>query len=195
MSVTNEPEPIGPYDPVHHAPRWRRENQAPRATATNDVQSLRENRPEIAVRSISRSAAPGHAPLRRRPDSQAMSESRGPARKMKPRGTLFSAAGRLIEAIGVLAILALSVAMLMPAVRQPNHAQLFAAALQPFMTVLSQRRQGEDAPRSALAEFQGLPASGGAVQTVGRERPEKDADKILRQFLQYQPTSARERAE
>jgi hypothetical protein len=86
-----------------------------------------------------------------------MSENRALARKMKRRGTLFGAAGRLIEAIGVSAILALSVAMLTPAARQPNHAQLFAAALQPFTTVLSQQRQGEDAPKSALAEFQGLP--------------------------------------
>jgi len=195
MSIANEPAPIGPHDPMQYVPRRRRPVQRS-AAAADDVPALRENRREIIGGSISLSTPPDHEPPRRRFNSQAMSESLALGRKMERRGRLCGAASRSIEAIGVSVILTLFVATTMPALRQSYRAQLFAAALQPFTKVLSQKRPGEDAPKSVLAELQGPPAPGDTTPATERERPEKQSDKILRRFLQWrQMTSPREAAE
>jgi hypothetical protein len=123
--------------------------------------------------------------LRRPLDSHAMSETRALAREMERRGTLFGVAGRLVAAHGVSAIIALFFVIMMPAARQPDSTQLFAAAVQSFTTALSQQNQSEDAPTPALAEFQSLLAAGDTVQAAEREQPEKESDKVLQRLLQW----------
>src|SRR6266851_4043421 len=61
----------------------------------------------------------------------------------------------------------------MPAARQPDSTQLFAAAVRSFTTALSQQHQSEDAPKPAPAEFHSLLASGDTAQAAEREQPEK----------------------
>src|SRR6266852_3800534 len=61
----------------------------------------------------------------------------------------------------------------MPAARQLDSTQLFAAAVRSFTTALSQQHQSEDAPKPAPAEFQSLLASGDTAQAAEREQPEK----------------------
>jgi hypothetical protein len=121
--------------------------------------------------------------LRRPLDSSGMSKTRAPAREMERRGTLFGVAGRLVAANGVSAIIALFFVIMMPAGRQPDRTQLFAAAVQSFTAALSQQHQSEDTPTPALAEFQSLLASGDTAQAAEREQPEKESDKVLQQFL------------
>jgi hypothetical protein len=122
MSGTNEPEPVGPHDPMHDARR----------------------------------------------------------------GALFGVTGRQVAAIGVSGIIALFFLIMMPAARQPDNTQLFAAAVQSLTTALSQQHQSDDAPTPALAEFYSLLASGDTAQaTAEREQPEQESDKVLQRFLQW----------
>ena len=101
------------------------------------------------------------------------------------RGTLFGAIGRQVAAIGVSGSVALFFLIMMPAARQPDSTQSFAAAVRSFTTALSQQHQNEDAPTPALAEFYSLLASGDTAQAAERGRPEQESDKLLQQFLQW----------
>ncbi|HXQ05581.1 MAG TPA: hypothetical protein VN831_12630 [Bradyrhizobium sp.] len=67
----------------------------------------------------------------------------------------------------------------MPAARQPDSTQLFAAAVQSFTTALSQQRQSEDAPKPAPAEFQSLLASGDTHKPPNASNRKKESDKVL----------------
>jgi hypothetical protein len=121
MSGTNEPEPVGPHDPMHDTRR----------------------------------------------------------------GTLFGAIGRQVAAIGVSGSIALFFLIMMPAARQPDSTQSFAAALQSFTTALPQQHQSQDAPTPALAEFYSLLASGDTAQAAERKQPETESDQVFQQFLQW----------
>ncbi len=112
-------------------------------------------------------------------------------RETKPRGTLLGHAARLLAAIGVSAIIAQLFVMMMPAARQPDHAQVFAAAVQSFTTALSQQHRSEDAPQPALAAFQSLLASDDSPPAAERE----PSDKVLQRFLRWrQKANPREAA-
>jgi len=183
MSVANEPEMIGLHDPTHYPPR-RLHEKPDRQPMPDDVQASREETPETAGRRMSqpaprpsRSEKPAPQSQRRRPQSHAMSETGAPA----GRGSLFGGTGRLAAAVGVSAAIALLFVTMMPGVRQPDGRQSFSAAVEPFTTALSQQRQGEDASRPALAEFQPLLPGNDAGQAPERGQ----TDKVLQQFLQW----------
>ena len=114
-------------------------------------------------------------------DSKAMSEIRALTRETKPRGTLFGLAGRVVAAIGVSAIIAQLFVIMMPAARQPDNTQVFAAAMRSYTTALSQRHRSEDAAKPALATFQSVLASDDTAQ-AGEPEP---SDKVLQQFLRW----------
>jgi hypothetical protein len=101
------------------------------------------------------------------------------------RGTLFGAIGRQVAAIGVSGIIALFFLIMMPAARQPDNTQLFAAAVESLTTALSQQDQSEGAPTPAIAEFYSLLASGDTAQAAEREQPERESDEVLQRFLQW----------
>ena len=190
MRGTNEPEPVGPHDPMHDTPRWLREKPEQRSAAADDIRALRENRPPSVRRSISHRATLDsqlenavYESLRRPLDSHAMGETR--AREMQRRGTLFVVSGRRVASIGLSGIMALFFLIMMPAARQPDNTQLFAAAVQSLTTALSQQHQSETPPTPALAAFYSLLASGDAAQAAEREQPEQESDKLLQQFLQW----------
>lgn len=177
MSVTNEPEPVGPHDVMYYAPRQLREEPKQRSAVADDIRALRENRPETVGRPIS-----ALVPL----DPHAISEARALVREMERRGTLFGVAGRPVPvAIGVSAIIALLFAILIPTSRQPNSTRLLAAAAQPFTAAPAQQHQSEGAPKPALTEFRSLLASGDTAQAAERKQPEKESDKVLQRFLQW----------
>jgi hypothetical protein len=192
MNGTNEPEPGGPHDPMHDAPRRLREEPEQRSAAADDIRALRENRPETVGRTISPLAPLDsqlenavYEALRRPLDSHAMGETRALAGEIGRRGALFGVTGRRVASIGASGIIALFFLIMMPAARQPDSTQLFAAAVQSLTTALSQQPQGEDAPTPALAEFYSLLASGDTAQAAEREQPEKESDKVLERFLQW----------
>jgi hypothetical protein len=189
MRGTNEPEPVGLNDPMHDTPRRLRERPE-RRSAADDIRALRENRPESVRRTRSQLSTLDsqlenavYESLRRPLDSHAMGESR--AREMERRGTLFGVTGRQVASIGVSGIIALFFLIMMPAARQPDNTQLFAAAVQSLTTALSQQHQSEDAPTPALAEFYSLLASSDAAQAAEREQPEQESDKVLQRLLQW----------
>jgi len=181
MSVANEPEKVGLHDPTHYPPR-RLHEKPERPPMPDDVQALRDETPETAARRLSR-AAPRHSrsePQRRRLESAAISETRA------SRGAIFGGTGRLAAAVGVSAAIALLFVTMMPGLRQPDGRQSFSAAVEPFAAALSQQRQGDDASRPALSEFQPLLA--GSDTGPATERAQTDArqsDKVLQQFLQW----------
>jgi len=157
------------------------------ATA-DDSRALREQRPESVGRMIFplapidselENAVYESQSLRWPLDSRAMSEIRALTRETKPRGTLFGLAGRVVAAIGVSAIIAQFFVIMMPAARQPDNTQVFAAAVQSYTMTLSQRHRSEDAAKPAT--FQSVLASDDTVQASERE----PSDKVLQQFLQW----------
>jgi hypothetical protein len=192
MSGTNAPEPVGPHDPVHDAPRRQHQEPGRRSAAANDIRALRERRPATVGRKISplapldsfdsllENAVDASRPL----DSDAMSESRVLSREIGRRGTFSGFADRL-AAIGVSAIIALFFVIMLPAARQPNSTQLFAAAMRSFKTAFPRQHQGADAPAPALAGFQPLLASGDTAQAAERGQPEKASIRVLQQFMQW----------
>jgi hypothetical protein len=166
-----------------------------RLAAADDIPALGGKRPEAIgpamARTIPPLAPPGsqlenavHEPRRRPRDSHAMSETRTPLRQIKRRGTLLGHAGRLVAAIGVSAIIAQFFVIMMPAARQPDNTQVFAAAVQ-SITARSQQHRSADVQRPALASFQSLLASDDTSQAAGRVQPEKRSDRVLQRFMQW----------
>jgi hypothetical protein len=187
MRVTNVPEPAGRHDPMHDAPR-RLLEELERRLAAEDMRALRGKRPETVGRTISPAvpldAQPDDAvydsPLQPL-DSDAMGDPRILARELGRRRTLFGVVGRLVAAIGVSAVIAQLFVIMMPAARQPDSAQMFAAAVRS----LPQRHQGEYAAKPALAGFQALLASGDTPPAAERAQPEKQSDDVLQRFLRW----------
>jgi hypothetical protein len=186
-----------------HLSRRLLEELEQQLAAADDIRALREKRPEAVGRSMmpplalldSRLENAVYQSLRRPLDSQATSETRPLAREMRQRGTLLGHAGRLVAAIGVSAIIAQLFVIMMPAARQPDNTQVFAADVQSFATALSQQHRSEDPPRPALAAFQSLLTSDDTAQADEREQPEKQSDRVLRRFLQWrQKANPREAA-
>ena len=158
--------------------------------AADDSRALREQRPESVGRMIFplapidselENAVYESQSLRWPLDSKAMSEIRALTRETKPRGTLFGLAGRVVAAIGVSAIIAQLFVIMMPAARQPDNTQVFAAAMQSYTTALSHRYRSEDAAKPALATFQSVLASDDTAQ-AGEPEP---SDMVLQQFLRW----------
>ena len=186
MSVTNEPQPVRPHDPMQYAPRRLREEPEQRLAAADEIRTVRGKRSETVRRTTSpqapsQPANAAHASLRR---LHAMSETPALGPVMERRGTLLDFAGRLMVIIGVSLVTAQFFFIVLPPVRQPDSAQLFAAAVQSFTTAHSQQHQAEDAPKPTLAEFRSLLTSGDTMLAAERE-PEKESDRFLRQLLQW----------
>jgi hypothetical protein len=87
----------------------------------------------------------------------------------------------VVAAIGVSAIIAQLFVIMMPAARQPDNTQVFAAAMRSYTTALSQRHRSEDAAKPALATFQSVLASDDTAQ-AGEPEP---SDMVLQQFLRW----------
>jgi hypothetical protein len=160
-----------------------------RLAAADDIPALGRKRPESVRRKMAPQAPPDsrlenavYEPRRRPLDSHATSETRVLARETRRRGTLLGHAGRLLAAIGVSAVIAQFLVIMMPAARQPDNTQVFAAAVQ-SITARSQQHRSADAPRPALAAFQPLLASDDSSQAAGREQ--RQSDRVLQRLLQW----------
>jgi hypothetical protein len=180
-------------DHARHQDLWRRllEELEQQLAAADDIPALRGKRPEAVRRTIpplaphdSQLANAVHESRHRPLDSHATSQTRPLAREIKRRGRLLGHLGRLVAAIGVSAIIAQLFVMMMPAARQPDNTQVFAAAVQLF-TARSQQHRSGDAPKPALAAFQSLLASDDTAPAAGREQPAYQSDRVLRRFLQW----------
>jgi hypothetical protein len=152
-----EQEQPTPNDPLYYAPRRVRERPE---------QPLNPVTPEQPSTSV-------YHPLPRSLDPEVMQEVSALAHDhVDRRKALFGAA-----AIGVSALAALFVVLMVHASQEQDTGASFAAAIQSMKT--AQARQGDAKP--ALSEFRGLLASTDASQGAAREQP----DKVLQQFMQW----------
>src|SRR5258708_3573708 len=155
MSAMEQDQPT-PNDPLYYAPRRIRERPESPLTPEAPLTSVYQNLP----RSL---------------DPEVMQEVSALARDhVDRRKALFGAA-----AIGVSALAALFVVLMVHASREPDAGASFAAAVQSMKT---QPQQADGGSKPALSEFRGLLAS---TTDAGQGAPREQPDKTLQQFMQW----------
>jgi hypothetical protein len=159
MSAGNEQVPADRRDPPSAARRLR-ERPAPGNVAVEDVRvSRNDDRFEDVL------LPPG-------------------PEQPRPSGA-FGVMARLVAAVGIAAIVALLIVMMMPAAQHQDERASVPDAVQSFTNALSQPPAQPGEPRKpALAEFQSLPAAGSAA-AAKPEQADRPSDKALQQFLQW----------
>ena len=156
MSALEQDQPT-PNDPLYYAPRRLREKPE---------QLFNSEAPTNSV----------YQPLPRSLDPEVMQEVSALARDhVDRRKALFGAA-----AIGVSALAALFVVLMVHASQEQEAGASFAAAVQSLKT--TQPQQGEAAAKPALAEFRGLLTSTEASQEATTH---EQSEKALQQFMQW----------
>lgn len=159
MSAMEQGQPT-PNDPLYYAPRRLRERPEPPPTAELPSNSVYQTVP----RSL---------------DPEVMQEVTALARDhVDRRKALFGAA-----AIGVSALAALFVVLMVHASQGPDAGASFAAALNSMKTVrpTPPQQQGDGGSKATLAQFRGLLTSTDA----SRGAPHGQPDKVLQQFMQW----------
>jgi hypothetical protein len=154
-----------PNDPLYYAPRRLRERPEPPQAAELPSSSVYQTLP----RSL---------------DPEVMQEVTALARDhVDRRKALFGAA-----AIGVSALAALFVVLMVHASQEPDAGSSFAAALNSMKTVLpapppqqQQQQRVDGGSKSTLAEFRGLLTPADASQGA----PQGQHEKVLQQFMQW----------
>ena len=153
MSAMSEQDQPTPNDPLYYAPRRLREKLEPQINPANSL----------------------YQSLPRALDPEIMHEAAALTRDLDRRKALFGAV-----AIGVSALAALFVVLMVHASQEPNAGASFAAAVQSMKTV--QPQQSDSGSKPALSEFRGLLASTDANQGATRA----PSGKLLQQFMQWQ---------
>jgi hypothetical protein len=154
MSALEQDQPT-PNDPLYYAPRRLREKPEQLFNS------------EVPTNSV-------YQPLPRSLDPEVMQEVSALARDhVDRRKALFGAA-----AIGVSALAALFVVLMVHASQEPDAGASFAAAVHSLKTA---QPQGDGGSKPALAEFRGLLTSTEAGQDATHEQSEKS----LQQFMQW----------
>src|SRR5437764_12616857 len=155
MSALEQDQPT-PNDPLYYAPRRLREKPE---------QLFNSEAPTNSV----------YQPLPRSLDPEVMQEVSALARDhVGRRKGLFGAA-----AIGVSALAALFVVLMVHASQEQDAGASFAAAVQSLKT--AQPQQAEAGSKPALAEFRGLLTS----TEAGQDATHEQAEKPLQQFMQW----------
>ena len=152
MSAMSEQDQPTPNDPLYYAPRRLREKLEPQINPANSL----------------------YQSLPRALDPEIMHEAAALTRDLDRRKALFGAV-----AIGVSALAALFVVLMVHASQEPNAGASFAAAVQSMKTV--QPQQSDSGSKPALSEFRGLLAS----SETSRGAPREQSDKLLQQFMQW----------
>jgi len=189
MSTYSEQGNLNPNDPMYYAPRWLRERSTWRPSGEPGSE-----RPEGAVSSSPALLAfddlleePVPKALLRPSDPEVIHEPPGFARELDRRIALINVAGRFAAAVGIAALVALFVVIMVPASRdyagQPGGgASSFSGILQSIKAAFYQLPPREDDSKPALSESQPILASTRTNQAVmSREQSET----LLQQFLQW----------
>lgn len=164
MSAMEQGQPT-PNDPLYYAPRRLRERPEPPQAAELPSSSAYQTLP----RSL---------------DPEVMQEVTALARDhVDRRKALFGAA-----AIGISALAALFVVLMVHASQQSDAGASFAAAVNSMKTVLPtppqpqpQQQQGDGGSKATLAEFRGLLKPTDTSQSA----PRGQSDKVLQQFMNW----------
>src|SRR3954468_5198754 len=178
MSSLSEQDHLNPNDPAYYAPRWLRERAESRSSAPHEAISETGRAPASPPASLDTqlenavSGALWH-PL----DPEVIHEPAELARELDRRAAVMTMAARFAAAIGVSAVVALFLVVMMPISRQPDAGStsgvnLQSANMQPSSEQLTSVQskdappsgQREDGSKSALAEFQMLLSSAQASQ-------------------------------
>jgi hypothetical protein len=190
MSAIGDQAPTTPNDPQYYAPRRMREKQDSALGSSGEPHSGRETGPvgrpvppTTALDSALENAV--YQSLRRSLDPEVMHETTGFMRDRDRRKAWFGAV-----AIGVSALAALFVVLMVHASQEPDVGASFAAAVQSMKSTQVQQ-QSDSGSKPALAEFRGLLESSEAQPAA----PEQ-SDKMLQHFMQWrQKTYAAERSQ
>jgi hypothetical protein len=203
MSSLSEQDHLNPNDPTYYAPRWLRDRSEQRAPASQEPRSepIRSVvSPPVSLDIQLEKAVSGALwhPL----NPEVIHEPAELARELDRRAAVMTMAARFAAAIGVSAVVALFLVVMMPGSRQPDAGStsgvnLQSSNVQPPSEQLTgvqskdapPSAQPEDGSKSALAEFQMLLSSAQASQPAVHERSER-SEQLLQQFLKWGQTGA-----
>ena len=193
MSTTSEQVPTTPNDPLHYAPRRLREKPESAASSAGEPQSGREANTGPAGRPVPPATPLDSAlenavyqSLRRSLDPEVMQETSSLMRDRDRRKAWFGAV-----AIGVSALAALFVVLMVHASQEPDVGASFAAAVQSMKSAQVQQQQSDSGSKPALAEFRGL-----LEPSEAQPATPEPSEKLLQQFMQWrQRTYAAERSQ
>jgi hypothetical protein len=195
---------LNPHHPMYYAPRWLRERSGARLAAVPETTSEPVGRPTSAGATFDAQLENAVSEALRHPlDPEIIREPPGLARELNRRVAYVGVAGRFAAAIGISAIVALFFVIMAPAAWQPEGVgsslsgmiQAMRAALPP------QPSQTDAAPRSALADFQGLLAAPKAEEAVTPEPSaatpaeaspvtREQSQQLLQEFVQWRQKPA-----
>jgi hypothetical protein len=195
---------LNPHHPMYYAPRWLRERSGARLAAVQETTSEPAGRPTSAGVAFDAQLENAVSEALRHPlDPEIIREPPGLARELDRRVAYVGVAGRFAAAIGISAIVALFFVIMAPAAWQPEGVgsslsgmiQAMRAALPP------QPSQTDAAPRSALADFQGLLAAPKTDEPVAPEpsavapaeaspATREQSQQLLQEFVQWRQKPA-----
>lgn len=188
MSTLSPQDDLDPRNPLYYAPRWMREKSRRSSISSPEPASARLRRlasPPAYDALLEKAVAEA---LRHPLDPEVIVEPPGVARERDRRNALLRVAGRFAAAVGVSAIVALVVAIMIPSAQdRPRQPEIAAASLagivQSIKAALYPEPQKADVSESPLADFQTILASSRANQpAVTHEQSET----LFQQFLQWQ---------
>jgi len=185
-SDLSEQSQSAPRDPSNYAPRWLRENREQRSTLAGEPRAMREARREPAARSFPRTPSLDQQlenavfeSLRHSLDPEVMPTPPGFGSGIAQR-LMAGFAGRLALAVGVSAVIALLLVIVLPAIRQQTVSSSLASTLENSTAAISRMNRPEDGSKPALAEFRGLLATPGEANESTAPR---QSGQMLQQFL------------
>lgn len=190
MSTLSPQDELDPRNPLYYAPRWMREKSRRSSISSPEPASARLRRltsPSPPAYDALLEKAVAEA-LRHPLDPEIIVEPPGVARERDRRNAVLRVAGRFAAAVGVSAIVALFVALMIPSAQdRPRQPEIAAASLagivQSIKAALYPEPQKTDTSESALTDFQTILASSRANQpAVTHEQSET----LFQQFLQWQ---------
>src|SRR5512146_2084134 len=162
MSSLSEQEPdnLNPNEPAYYAPRWLRDRSDARPAASRDAGAdPMRNSPSPSPASLDTQLEKAVSNALWHPlDPEVIREPPGLAEELDRGSALITVAGRFAAAVGVSAIVALFFVIMVPASRLPDGGGS-SGIMRSIKSALLQPGQRDDAPKSAIAEFQPILAT------------------------------------
>jgi hypothetical protein len=178
MSSVSEHEHLDPNDPEYYAPPRLRKKSQCRLSLSQEARSEPVKATISLTASLDTQLENAVSDVLWHPlDPEVIHEPAGLARESDRRAALISFAA----AVGVSAVVALFLVIMLVAPRQSDAASTSSEIIRSMRTALPQSGQGDDGSKPALAEFQAILASAPASQPATHEQ----SDQLLQQFLQW----------
>jgi hypothetical protein len=210
MSAASEQDRLDPNHPLYYAPRRSTERPELRPIPSRETSAERAGRPGSSEQSVDAELEKAVSEALRRPLDPALvpkppvSFNTQPETAVKTarhpldpeiihehpalalrRMEMFGAVRRFALPIGIAAIAAVFIVITISAWQSDSAVSSAAGVTQPMRTEPPQVIKTEAAPRSALADFQGVLAPSSANDPAAREQSEK----LLQGFIQWRQNS------